>query len=160
MLIYLDVLCIISSSFDEHLEHLKLVFDRLREWNVKLKFKKCDFLATKFLFLGMFIDSDGIHPDPTKVSALTQLPASRNLKELSSFYGLASYFRRFIPNFANLTHPLSTLLKSSDRVFHWGVEQEESFKQIKEILSSSPLLKLPELLYFQATHQTLPSEPV
>ena len=143
MLVYLDDLCIISSSFQEHLEHLNLVFLRLREWNVKLKFKKCDFLATKFLYLGLYIDADGIHPDPSKVSALVQLPRPRSLKELRSFYGLASYFRRFISNFAQLTFPLSQLLKSSSSVFSWGVEAEKCFSHLKDILTSAPVLKLP-----------------
>jgi hypothetical protein len=122
---------------------LQLVFARLREWGVKLKFSKCDFLATRFLYLGLYIDKDGLHPYPTKVSALLSLLAPRNVKELRCFYGLASYFRRFIPNFADITLPLSQLLKSSERVFLWGAEQQLSFEKVKGILSSAPLLKSP-----------------
>jgi hypothetical protein len=113
------------------------------EWGVKLKFSKCDFLASRFLYLGLYIDKDGWHPDPTKVRPLLALLAPRNVKESRSFYGLASYFRRILPNFADITLPLSQLLKSSERVFRWDAEQQLSFDKVKDILSSAPLLKLP-----------------
>jgi hypothetical protein len=87
--------------------------------------------------------SDGIQPDPNKLLALRNLPAPRNVKELRSFYGLASYFRRFIMNFADITLSLSQLLRSSESVFNWGERQQESFEQVKKLLTSRPLLKLP-----------------
>jgi len=117
MLIYLDDLCIMSNTFPEHIHHLKLVFIRLREYDVRLKFSKCDFLATEFLYLGFLIDGDGIHPHPKKVCALLHLAQPRNIKTLRSFYGLASYFRRFVPHFANLTAWIECLLKFSN--FHF-----------------------------------------
>jgi hypothetical protein len=100
VLVYLDDINIYSTSFEEHLEHLQDVFNRLREAGLKLGPDKCHFCKRELGFLGHVISAEGIAPDPAKVDKVQNFPVPTNLTELRGFIGLASYYRRFIQDFA------------------------------------------------------------
>ena len=95
-LIYIDDIIIFSKSVEEHLSHLEEVFRRLREANVKLNPKKCNFVKQKVEYLGHVVTPDGISPNPDKVRVVQEFPTPSNLKELRNFLGLANYYRRFV----------------------------------------------------------------
>ena len=99
-LIYIDDIIIFSSSFDEHLHRLRLVFDRLRLANLKLKPSKCTFARKSVRFLGFLLSSSGVSPDPDKLSAVQSFPVPTNVREVRSFLGLCNYYRRFVKDFA------------------------------------------------------------
>ena len=101
LLFYLDYICVFSSSVDEMLDRIALVFSHLKEFNLKIKPKKSFFFQSSVLFLGHILSKDGILPNPEKVSKVKDWPILKNAKEVHSFLGLASYYRRFIPQFAN-----------------------------------------------------------
>ena len=82
LLVYMDDICVFSSTFDEHIAELKLVFDRLRESRLKLKPSKCHFCQTKIKFLGHVVTNEGILPDPNKVKAVNNIPLPTNVKNL------------------------------------------------------------------------------
>ena len=141
---YLDDVIIWSRSKEEHLSHIQTVFDRLREHNLKLKLKKCSFFQEETNYLGFTVSSQGIKPDAEKVSAIRTLPAPSSVKEIRSFIGMCSYYRRFIPNFSKIAEPLIALTKKYAR-FSWDEKCQKSFEFMKESLTAVPLLGFPDI---------------
>ena len=107
--VFLDDIIITSSTFEAHLENLQKVFDRLREVGLKLKPNKCHFLQKEIKFLGHKVSEKGIGPDESKIEKIKAFPIPRNAKEVKSFLGLSGYYRRFIKNYATISHPLTEL---------------------------------------------------
>ena len=140
---YLDDILIFSTSFEEHLMHLNTIFDRLRYHGLKLKLKKCSFLQTETNYLGFVIDENGIKPDQKKVEAIRALPAPTCVKEVRSFVGMCSYYRRFIPNFSQIAEPIIDLTKKYAH-YKWTDVHQRAFDFIKDSLTTVPLLVYPD----------------
>ena len=140
--VYLDDILIISHNWEEHLENLQLVFDRLRRAGLRLKPKKCTFAQRKALYLGHIISEEGIEVDPEKVEKVRNYPIPNNLRSLQQFLGLVSYYRRFIPNCSKVTNPLHCLTRK-DVPFIWSDSCQESFDRLKMLLTSTPVLAFP-----------------
>lgn len=140
---YLDDIIVIATSVQEHEERLKEVFDRLRQYNLKLQPTKCEFMRREVNYLGHIISEDGIRPDPKKTSCLTNFPVPRNPKEVKSFLGLAGYYRKFVKDFSQISKPLTSLLKKEVR-FEWSDMCQHSFEQLKNMLTTEPLLQHPD----------------
>ena len=100
LLLYLNDICIFASTIDDMLDHIELVFDRLKQYNLKIKPKKCQFFDTSVLFLSHILLAKGISANPEKVYKVKTWPVPKNIKEVQSFLGLASYYRQFIDKFA------------------------------------------------------------
>ena len=111
LLFYLNDICIFSSSIDEMLDRIAMVLYRLKEFNLKIKPKKSFFFQSNVLFLGHMLSKDGILPNPEKVSKVRDWPVPKMAKEVHSFLGLASYYRRFIPKFVKWANPLHDLIR-------------------------------------------------
>jgi hypothetical protein len=139
MVIYLDDLCVVSKTEEQHLEHLRKVFQLCLKWGVCLKFSKCKFFVQKFRYLGLICTTDGVLPDPEKVEALVKRREPQNVKELRSFVCLGSYFRRFIPNYSEITICLFNLLKKG-AYWDWTKECQEAFELVKETLTKTTML--------------------
>lgn len=106
VLVYVDDILIFSRSFDEHLQHLAQVFDRLKNANLKLQPTKCHFAVKEVKFLGHVISKKGVSVDPEKTKAVSEFPVPKTPKQVRSFLGMANYYRRFILNFAKIATPL------------------------------------------------------
>lgn len=141
-LIYIDDIIIFSPSFGEHLSRLRLVFDRLREVNLKLKPSKCNFAQKSVNFLGFVVSSEGISPDPDKLDAVRSFPAPKCVKDVRSFLGLCNYYRRFVEGFAKIASPLNHLTRK-DVPFVWSAECQAAFDHLKTRLCSPPILAYP-----------------
>ena len=141
---YLDDIIIYSSSIEEHMKHLQYVFDRLRDANLRCKPSKCDFARTEISFLGHVISERGISPDPQKVEVIKNLLPPQTVKEVRSFVGMASYYRKFIPNFSGVASPLTDLTRKRAS-FQWTDVCQKAFETLKYALSSAPLLAHPDL---------------
>lgn len=140
---YLDDLILVSKTFDEHLELLREVFGRLRDAGLRLNPSKCHFCKTELRYLGHIINDQGIGTDPEKVAAVRNFPQPTNVKSLRSFLGLASWYRRFVRDFATTSRPLTQLLRKNCS-WRWGPEQEGAFQTLKQRLVSAPVLACPD----------------
>lgn len=138
-LCYLDDIVIFSTTFRQHLERLDDVLTCISNAGLQLNTKKCHFARTNIKVLGHLISKDGVRPDPDKVAAVIRFPRPENQKQLRSFLGLASYFRRFISHFAAMASPLHKLLTSGTAIT-WTDDCERSFQALKQALTSDPVL--------------------
>ena len=139
---YLDDIIIFSSTPEEHLERLRLVFQRFRANNLKINPDKCDFFKMEVQFLGHILSKDGLEVDPSKIEAVQKFPLPRSQTEVKSFLGLASYYRRFVPKFAELARPLHKASETSTK-FGWTPEAQDAFESLKLKLTSTPILAFP-----------------
>ncbi|CAG2201376.1 unnamed protein product [Mytilus edulis] len=141
-LCYLDDILIASETFDQHIEDLRNVFQRLSNAGLKLGPKKCTFAQNSCIYLGHKISNKGIEPPPDRVQAIVDYPIPKNVKELRRLVGLFNWFRKYIKNFSAEMEPLTRLLKKYER-FSWTDEQQRAFQNVKSLLLDSPILAFP-----------------
>ena len=141
---YLDDLLIFSKTFEEHLNHIKLVLQRLKKHGIKIKPSKCNFFKREVSYLGKFISAEGYTVDPRSTEALTTKIRKRptNISELRSLLGLIGYFRRSIPNFSQTVKPLDQLLK--DKELTRGSKQKIEGKDDHQLILDKLLTYLTE----------------
>ena len=141
-LVYLDDIIILSKTFDKHIENLREVFLRLEKANLKMNPKKCTFLQKEVTFLGHIVNENGIATDPSKTHAVKTWPVPQNIKDVRSFLGLCSYYRRFVHKFADIARPLHKLTEANKK-FVWGEDCQQAFDKLKRALTSSDVLSYP-----------------
>ena len=140
---YLDDIMVFSSTLEEHLEHLSIIFGKLRQHNLKLKLKKCSFLQLETNYLGFVIGEEGIKPDEKKIEAIKSLPVPTCVREVRSFIGMCSYYRRLIPNFSQIAEPIIALTRKYAH-FKWSDTHQRAFEYLKDSLTAVPLLVYPD----------------
>lgn len=129
---------------DDHLKHLRLVFERLLAANLKAKTTKCQFCKPETKYLGFVVNENGVKVDPEKIEAILKIQAPTTKRQVKQFLGVGSYYRKFIPNFADLAEPLINLTRKS-QVFRWTKACDISFNNIKQRLTNTPVLVYPDL---------------
>lgn len=140
--VYLDDIVIYAKSLQDHDNKLAEIFIRLDHHNLKLQPDKCEFLRREVAYLGHIISDKGVQPNPDKIRAILEIKNPKNQKDIKSFLGLVGYYRKFIPNFAKLSKPLTSLLKKESK-FNWTQECEQSFQTLKSALTNEPILQYP-----------------
>lgn len=138
---YMDDIIIASKTVEEGLEKLSIVLDLIQEANLTLNLSKCHFFKRSIDYLGFEVSSKGVRPGARKVEAVRSFKTPENVHEVRQFVGLASFFRRFVEGFASTAKPLTSLTKSNVP-WVWGEAQEKSFKKLKEVLISRPVLAI------------------
>ncbi|KMQ84279.1 reverse ribonuclease integrase, partial [Lasius niger] len=140
---YLDDIVIVTPTFEEHMSWLKKVLDRIVTAGLTVNPDKCEFCRSQVRYLGFIVQQEGLTVDPEKTRPILEYPAPRNLKQLRRFLGMSSWYRRFIPQFATLSEPLTRLLKKGKR-WEWGDDQDRAFDQIRDHLVTAPTLACPD----------------
>ena len=131
-----------SKTDEEHLEHLRKVFEKCRKFGISLNPKKTLFGLQEGKLLGHIISEEGIKIDPKRIEAILQISHPRNIKELQYFIGKINFLRRFIPNLAELLRNITNMLKKEQGV-KWTLEAKTSFELVKQALTKTPVLISP-----------------
>lgn len=143
-LLYMDDIIVPTKTVEENLLRLEHVFQRLQNANLKLKPSKCVFFQTSVKFLGHEVSELGIHTDKDKIKDVQDWPVPRTVKQVRSFVGLASYYKRFIASFGEICKPLYQLCEKN-RKFLWTDNCQKAFDTLKQKLTSAPILSYPVL---------------
>ena len=141
-MVYVDDVIIHSTSFEQHLQNLQLVLQRLEQFNMKIKKDKCDFFRTELLYLGHKVNAQGIQTDPAKVSAVFDMSEPKCVLEIESFLGKVGYYQKFIQNYSELAVPLFRM-KRKDAEFRFKEQERKSFLDLKKALCEAPVLRHP-----------------
>ena len=141
-LVYIDDIIIYSTNFIDHISRLKQVLERLQISNLKVKPDKCQLFEDSVLFLGHIISKDGVLPSPGNIDKVLNWPAPRSTKEVRQFLGAATYYRRFVKDFACKARPLSELT-SKNVIFSWNQECQDSFDELKKALTGPEVMAYP-----------------
>jgi len=141
---YLDDLIIYSESWEDHLNHISQVLQRLREAGLTVKAKKCQLGMRECIYLGHVVGNGTVKPEPGKIEAVQRFPVPQTKKQVRAFLGLAGYYRRFIPNFSSIAVPLTNLTKKSNSSkISWSQQCTLAFEKLKDALCSVPVLRSP-----------------
>ena len=112
-LTYLDDVLIFFQSYKDHLQHLHTVFPKIKEAGLKIKLSKCRFFKMHLHYLRHRISADGLEPLPEKPEAIKNLAPAKNMDEACQILGLLGYYRSFVPAVADITLPITNLLKKN-----------------------------------------------
>ena len=137
--LYLDDIITYGKTFEETKDNLECVFQRLRQAGLILKPSKCNLFQLSVEFLGHIVSSEGVSCDPKKLEAIREWPRPTSVKQVRSFLGLASYYRKFLKSFSTIASPLHALTKKNVK-FAWDENCELAFQTLKEKLSSDPVV--------------------
>uniref|UniRef100_A0A8R7Q9C6 Reverse transcriptase domain-containing protein n=1 Tax=Triticum urartu TaxID=4572 RepID=A0A8R7Q9C6_TRIUA len=142
VIVFMDDILIFSETLEEHLEHLRIVFQTLREHQSFAKSTKCTFAQQQLDYLGHIISDKGVQTDPEKTLAMAQWPTPQNVTELRGFLGLTGYYRKFVQGYGIIAKPLTQLLKK--QAFIWSPEAQQAFENLKTCMMTTPVLVLPD----------------
>jgi len=140
--VFFNDILIYSRSLSDHLIHLRLVLDLLSTHKFFAKLSKCVFAVSKVDYSNHVISANGVAPDPEKIQAIIDWPTPRSLTALRGFLGLTGFYRRFVRHYATVAAPLTDLLKSTK--FSWNLQADTAFTQLKQIMTTTPVLQLPD----------------
>ena len=141
-LVYMDDIIVPGKTVDETLHRLEHVFQRLEKAGLKLKPKKCTFFQKSVKVLGHVVSATGVTTDEDKISAVLKWPTPTSAKQLKSFLGLATYYKRFVKDFSKIAKPLYQLCHKNVK-YSWNPEANTAFEALKEALTTAPVLAYP-----------------
>lgn len=136
----MDDIIIWGSSKAEHDKRLKSVLEATRKANLKLNKEKCQLGVKELTFVGDILSSEGIRPDPRKISAIENMPRPQCKKDVQRFNGMINYMGKFIPNLSERMAPLRQLTEKKTE-WEWGHEHEKAWKDLKTQLTFEPVLR-------------------
>lgn len=141
--VYIDDVVVNSHNTDELLQHLLLVMEKVWKVGLMLKITKCEFMKRQMELLGHLLSARGVETDQVKDEKVAKAPTPTSKKQLRSLYGLASFYRIFVKNFAIIAAPLNELTTDGTKL-EWRPKAEESFGVLKYKLTSPPVLVFPD----------------
>ena len=129
LVVYFDGILIYSKSREQHFDHLTQVCTTLRKESLYGNLKKCSFFTDRVIFLGFIVSSEGVSTDSQKVQAIVKWPKPKNIHEIRSFHGLASFYRRFIKGFSTIMSLITDCMKQGE--FVWTKVATKAFNEVK-----------------------------
>ena len=142
-MIYIDDMAIFSDTREDHLKHIRNIFQMMRENQIYAKRKKCFFMKKELPYLGHIISEQGVSMDPAKIETMVNWPEIKSIKQLRAFLGLTGYYRRFIANYAQIAIPLTNLLKA-ETMNEWDDNCTKARNLLITTLTTAPLLVSPD----------------
>jgi len=142
-LCYLDDVIVCATSQQELLERLHTIFAFLHNVGLKVKPSKCSLFKERISFLGHMVSAQGINPQEEKIKSIQDWPVPKCVRDVRAFFGLASYYRKFVKKFASIAEPLSALIKKGVR-FNWSPEAQQAFERLKHALAETVTLAYPQ----------------
>ncbi|KAF8790657.1 Retrovirus-related Pol polyprotein like [Argiope bruennichi] len=143
-LVHLDDIIIMGRSFEEHLQNVRRILQKLKEGNLKLSPFKCHLFRREVTYLGHIISWEGVRTDPDKISAVKDWNCPTDVHQLRSFLSLCTYYGKFVKNFSTIARPLYKLTEAKEK-FIWAHECDNAFNKLKDALTSAPVLAYPEI---------------
>ena len=137
---YLDDIIIFSRTEEEHLEHLEQICKKLRDYGLKMKREKCNFFKKHLQNLGHLVSEEGLELLPEKIKSIKNMLPLKTSKEVKQVLGLAGYYRKFVPRFADLSRPLTHLTRQNVE-FQWTEKCQKLFNNLRELLTKYPILR-------------------
>jgi hypothetical protein len=144
LIVYLDEIIIFSGTWDEHVRHVKQVFDTLQREKLYVKLSKYEFGKTALVYLGHIVGGGQSKIDPSNIDVIVNCHEPTIVTEVQIFLCTVRYWRRFIENFSFIAASLHALT-SVKNTFQWGGKQQKSFNTLKEKISIAPVLALPNI---------------
>jgi hypothetical protein len=142
LLVFFDDLLIYSKTWEDHLKHVDKILSIMEEQSLYAKESKCEFGMTEVLYLGHIIGEKGVQVHQEKIQAILDWPTPKTLTELKGFLGICSYYRRFVKGFSQLCATLTDLTRKG--AFKWSHEAHVTFDKMKKVMSTCPVLSLPD----------------
>lgn len=144
---YIDDVSISSRTEEEHKKHLRIVFERFREYGIVINVSKCEFGKNVINFLGHRVDEKGITPLPERVQAIAEFQRPEIAKELRRFIATMNFYRRFLPRAVDNQAKLQRLIignkKNDTTPLVWNDEANDAFEKCKQELANAVLLAHP-----------------
>jgi len=141
-LVYLDDIIVFGKTFEDMAENLKQIFIRFRKANLKINPKKCSLFERQVKYLGHVITADGISTDPEKTTAVAEWPVPQSKKQVRSFLGFYSYYRKFVKGSLSIIAKPLFVLTENQAKFLW-TERQQAFDRLKQTLTAAPLFSFP-----------------
>ena len=142
LVVYFDDILIYSKTKEDHLHHLRLVCQTLRENSLYANPKKCEFMTTRVIFLGFVVTPKGVSADLEKVRAIVEWHVPASIHDVRSFHGLATFYRCFIRGFSSIVAPITDCIRKGG--FQWTKAADKAFLEIKDRMVQAPVLRLPD----------------
>lgn len=138
--VYFDDIIVFAVDIGQLIQRCIEVLKRLRTHNLKLKPSKCTFGMPEVTFLGHIISAQGVDIDPKRIEDVKRFPTPRNPTDVRSFYGLCSFNRKFIRDFAKIAKPMTPLMNAKPSEFAWTTDAQAAFETLRDNLTSAPTL--------------------
>lgn len=139
---YVDDFVICTETFEHHMQVLTVIANRLKKFGLTISPSKSNFCCQQLEFLGYILSEKGLQANPAKISAIKEFPTPVSVRDVRRFIGAASWYRRFIHKFAELSAPLTALICKNKKTINWSPEAELAFNTLKEKLTTPPILAM------------------